>query len=311
MEPTLSACIDAARVRIMVALAFGSRRAKKNINWNAMKKIALILLVAAVLSGCAAQPFKNARANANLVKNGMTLAEATEILGMPPTHIDGDVAQWRRGNAQTYTGTAAGAIEFHLENGRIVDIPDGGIFGPAALEKVNKAWLKRYEAAHAEEEAKLAAEKAEKDRLDALSRKEREEKARLDAQARKEQEEKDRAQRLKEIAAELEAERKSTVTCKDSITCKKVFALAQIYVQQHSDQKIQVATDTIIETYNPTEDGKIAMVITKIPSAGTLEMVKITPSCQDKSGYFESLCRLKRTNIYRGFKPFIEKSLSM
>jgi len=89
-----------------------------------------------------------------------------------------------------------------------------------------------------------------------------------------------------------------------------VFALAQIYVRDNADQKIQVATDTIIETYNPTEDGKLGITVIKMPRAGTVEIVKITPSCKESSAS-ERYCRLKRTAIYRGFKPFVVKSLSM
>ena len=261
-----------------------------------MKKLILLAVVLAFLSGCAAQTYRTARANANMVKNGMTVAQAAGILGMPPTHTTDTLVQWRRGNAQVYTATPAGAIEFHLVDGKIVDVPPGGIFGPAALaERGRRLALEA-------EERRIAAEAADA------------EKAKRDAaaeQARKEKEEREEAQRVKDIAAELEAAEKSIVICRDGNTCKKVFALAQIYVQRHSDQKIQVATDTIIETYNPTEDGKVAIVVTKMPRAGSVEVVKISPSCKDDKGHYERLCRLQRTQIYQGFKPFIERSLSM
>ena len=267
-----------------------------------MKKLISFVMVVLMLTGCAAQTFRDAREKANLVKNGMTVAQATEVLGMPPTHVTSSVAQWRRGNAQAYLGNKLGAIELKLNNGRIFDIPEGGIFSPAGLEQVRLKWLARQ----AEEQERLKiveAEEAEKERLAALAYEKK-------ALADKEAQEKAKALRLKEIAEEIDAAGKSIVVCKDKISCNKVFALAQIYVQQNADQKIQVATDTIIETYNPTEDGKVAITVTKMPRAGTVEVVKITPSCKNEKGYAEELCRAKRTNIYRGFKPFIELSLS-
>ena len=264
-----------------------------------MKKIFLATIFCALLSGCAAQSYKTARANANSVKNGMTVAQVTEILGMGPTHIIGDRYQWRRGNAQMYTGAASGAIEFSVVEGRIVDVPDGGIFSPGALEKLNEERTKRYEL-----------ENAERARADAVATAEQAEKDRLAGEIRKAQEEKLQAERVREIAAELSAAEKSIIVCKDKTTCNKIFSLAQIYVQQNADQKIQVATDTIIETYNPTEGGKVAITVIKMPRAGTVEVVKITPSCKEEN-FFERSCRLKRTSIYQGFKPFIERSLSI
>lgn len=118
---------------------------------------------------------------------------------------------------------------------------------------------------------------------------------------------------VERVKAEVEMERLaaagSSVTCNDKATCLKVFALAQIYTNLNSDQKIQVATDTIIETYNPTDIGKVGITIIKTPQHGSTEVVSITPSCKedDLSG---SACRLRRTKIYTGFRSFIDEKLS-
>jgi hypothetical protein len=89
-----------------------------------------------------------------------------------------------------------------------------------------------------------------------------------------------------------------------------VFALAQIYLAQNSDQKIQVVTDTIVQTYNPTDNGKVGMSIVKMPGKGTKEIVEITASCKDSEFHsFASICRQTRTRIYCGFRPFIEAHL--
>lgn len=161
-----------------------------------MKKLLLIIISLAILSGCAAQTYRSARANANNVKNGMTVAEASQILGMQPTHALGDRVQWRRGNAQKYTGAHSGAIEFRVVDGRIVDVPDGGIFSPAALAKINAEWLRERQADDAAR-AQSDEEQAERDRIAAAER--------------KLQEEKDQEQRDKDIAAEVAARENAAV----------------------------------------------------------------------------------------------------
>lgn len=118
-------------------------------------------------------------------------------------------------------------------------------------------------------------------------------------------------ERERETADELAAAQQSTITCKSKAMCSKAFALAQIYVQQHSDQKIQVATDTIIDTYNPTAGGNVGITVTKTPRSGSTEVISIDPHCKTEGMYYESVCRLKRTSVYRGFRPFVEKSLAM
>lgn len=140
---------------------------------------------------------------------------------------------------------------------------------------------------------------------------EQSERSRLLAELQEKREAKEAEDRKREMADELAAAEHSTVTCKSKAACSKAFALAQIYVQQHSDQKIQVATDTIIDTYNPTEGGNVGITVTKVPRAGVTEVISITPHCKTDGRYYESVCRLKRTIVYRGFRSFVEKSLSM
>jgi hypothetical protein len=235
-----------------------------------MKRILMMFMLTATLVGCAASAYKQARASANLVKNGMTLAEVVQVLGMPPSIAKEDYVYWRRGTALEYDGTANGAIRFELANGVVINVPEGGIFNAKTAEEIRK-----------KRDAKRMAEYEEKQ---ALMR--------------------------SEEAALARAVADSAIVCSDRLTCGKVFALAQIYVREHSDMKIQVATDTIVETFNPTDDGKIGITIIKTPRSGSTEVVSITPNCKDKTGSFEEFCRSKRTTIYKGFRPFIESNLA-
>lgn len=249
---------------------------------NLMRNIFLAALLAAALAGCAATAYKQARANANQVTNGMNMAEVVQILGIPPSAETPEYAYWRRGNAQSYNGTAQGAIRFNFVDGKVVGVPEGGVFGETAAKQFQTAREKKQREEADAIMASIAAEKAQKATMVARER-----------------------------AAEEAAIPNSFYICGDKETCTKVFALAQIYVAQNADQKIQVATDTIIQTYNATETGNISMSVIKTPKQGSTEIVSVTPICKlGATPEIESYCRVKRTKIYAGFRPFVDSQLS-
>jgi hypothetical protein len=57
-------------------------------------------------------------------------------------------------------------------------------------------------------------------------------------------------------------------TCEGEADCKIKWEAAQLFVAKNSDQKIQVATDVLIETFNPTYSTNIAMRVMKEPLGG-------------------------------------------
>jgi len=115
-------------------------------------------------------------------------------------------------------------------------------------------------------------------------------------------------QAAKQAAAQ--AEKDAYVTCNDRTSCDKTFSLAQIYINSMASQKIQVATDTIIETYNPTEYGNIGMGAVKIPGKGSSAIVRVSVTCKvSDSGHFAKYCESKKLDIYNGFRPFVSKML--
>lgn len=119
-------------------------------------------------------------------------------------------------------------------------------------------------------------------------------------------------QRLEDelIIAVAQAEKNSYVPCKNKAICDKTFSLTQIYINSKSSQKIQVATDTIIETYNPTENGNIGMSAIKIPGKGSSAAIRLTVTCKvDDGEIYDKLCGLKKLEIYNGFRPFVNKML--
>jgi hypothetical protein len=249
-----------------------------------LKRYLIAVFIGLLLTGCASSAFRSARANANLVKNGMTVQEAVQVIGTPPSIRTATVLEWRHGTAQRYDATPNGAISFHVKNGVIVDVPEGGIFGPAARRLYAEEWS------------------AQRERNQALDREKQEKDAKAAAEAR--------ARIAAEIMAETSAANDAKVVCDLKTTCAKVFALAQIYIATETDQKIQVVTDSVIQTYNPTETGNVGASIIKMPQRGDRAVVSLSLTCKSSDlALSESLCRSKRTGLYNGFRPFIESRL--
>lgn len=105
-----------------------------------------------------------------------------------------------------------------------------------------------------------------------------------------------------EDALIADAARGSRFVCLTDSDCRKAFSLAQIFVSTKTDMKIQLATDTIIETYNPTETGKIGAKVIKMPGVGQSAEIVISISCKDcpKSRRWDSL------SVTKEFRPYIE-----
>jgi hypothetical protein len=237
----------------------------------------------------------------------MTVQKAVDLIGTPPTDQSATTIDWRHGNAQKYDGTQDGAISFHLKDGLIVDVPEGGIFSPQARRAFVTAWAAQRDqqaardAALNEAESKAAAEARAKHDAELAAQAERLRSKQIE----------DAVQAHAELKAEVEAATSAKLACNVKTTCAKVFALAQIYIATETDQKIQVVTDSVIQTYNPTEDGKVGASIIKMPQRGDGALVSLSLSCKS-SGFaaMESLCRKKNTRLYQGFLPFIETRLA-
>ena len=252
-------------------------------------------MMAAIFAGCAASSFRTARENANQVKNGMTIQEAETILGMPASDKGINKVRWRRGNAQRYDATPTGSVEYNVENGIIVGVPDGGVFGPQARQ----AYL-----------AKLAADQAAGLAANAADAAAKAAKKEASAKAEAVRQEREEAEAKEETIALLAAREQANIICRDKVSCTKMFALAQIFVTQNANQKIQVATDTVIQTYNPTEEGYIGASIIKMPGSGSNEKITLTLSCKSEEEAVAKMCRMEQTRIYKAFRPFIEKNLA-
>ena len=118
------------------------------------------------------------------------------------------------------------------------------------------------------------------------------------------------AEKAKLLAALIQAAKGARFSCNGKAECDKAFSLTQIYLSENSDMKIQVATDTIVETYNPTDSMKIGIKATKQPKKGDRSEIVLTANCKDESNAsFEEVCNNKLLPIYREFPDFIKKSI--
>jgi len=120
--------------------------------------------------------------------------------------------------------------------------------------------------------------------------------------------ERKRRQRLAELAS---AAQNARFTCQTKTECQKAFSLTQVFISDNADMKIQVATETIIETYNPTEMMKIGMKAVKIPRKGDSAEIIVTVTCRDEGNQSAGeVCNTKLLTIYRSYPTFVRSTLS-
>ena len=153
-------------------------------------------------------------------------------------------------------------------------------------------------------EAQKANEAQARKKTEAKEARDAEERRQRDLKQKKEEEEVRR-----KIAELLDAEKSAALACPDKTACDKAFSLTQIYLNQTADMKIQVATDTIVETYNPTEEGKLGLKAIRVPGKGASARIVLIASCKDEKGTYVEVCRQVKLRAYQGFRPFIDQML--
>jgi hypothetical protein len=105
--------------------------------------------------------------------------------------------------------------------------------------------------------------------------------------------------REKKMTQLLQAFKKANFLCNGSSNCKKAFSHTQIFINQNSDMKIQLATDTIISTYSPSELFSIGMKAVKEPGSGSQEFIQLTVACKSSNEASQSFCVTKQTLLYK------------
>lgn len=212
-------------------------------------------------------------ASANSVKNDVPLTNLIKMLGTPIVN-NGKEVVWANGRSLVWDGTRDGAVRFLIKDNKTYNVPNEGIISAAGRAQ----YLKEEAIRVAQEKENIAKDKADEQR---------------------------------ELLEEKAAASNAVAKCDGKTMCTKLFSLVQVFIHTNSSQKIQLVTDTIIETYNPTELGSIGMRAIKVPKSGDKEEVTLEVMCRENSQITssEKLCRLKRIDVYSRFKPYIDSKL--
>ena len=105
------------------------------------------------------------------------------------------------------------------------------------------------------------------------------------------------------------AENESFFDCETEGSCRKAFALAQIFVSDNADTKIQIATDSIVETYNPLRDGSVGLKVSKIPGKGHSAKIALKVACKVEINRQDEFCQDRAINLYKAFPQFMARSM--
>ncbi len=112
------------------------------------------------------------------------------------------------------------------------------------------------------------------------------------------------------LGALIHAQNNARFSCKGKTECDKAFSLTQIYLSNNADMKIQIATDTIIETFNPTDSMKLGIKAMKVPLKGDSSEIVLTVTCRDeKWDLYIEVCNKQLLRVYRDFPDFVQKSI--
>lgn len=110
----------------------------------------------------------------------------------------------------------------------------------------------------------------------------------------------------------LAARAAARILCIEREQCDRAFGMAEVFVSQNSDMKIQVSTSSVIETYNATEKGNLALKVLRTPSPSNLSEISLGAICRtDGDSNYTELCELRLLAAYTGFKdallPFAKR----
>ena len=89
--------------------------------------------------------------------------------------------------------------------------------------------------------------------------------------------------------------------CYDEMDCRNKWSAAQIWVARNCRMKIQIVTDTIIETYGPPEySTKLAATVIKEPVGNGRYQIIISTWCDNFQCYPDALQSALHFNQYVG-----------
>jgi hypothetical protein len=106
--------------------------------------------------------------------------------------------------------------------------------------------------------------------------------------------------------ASIVAAANEPLVCESPEQCSLYWRRAQAWVAQNSRYKIQIATDTIIETYSPPQAAvHRAFRILRIPGNGKTERITIASGCANIFG-----CSTTEAQSAAAFKQYVRSGAS-
>lgn len=100
------------------------------------------------------------------------------------------------------------------------------------------------------------------------------------------------------------AEYNTPIDCDGAEECGLLWRRAQAWVVQNSGFKIQIATDAIVETYNPpTYSTRWAFRITRTPITKTRERIQVEPNCGEVP-----LCSRRKDSMVAAFNAYLRSA---
>lgn len=192
-------------------------------------------------------------------------------------------------------GCRKSAASFPTAIGKLIDLignsPDyASLFQLTDAEQAN--WLTRVAEANekarkeAEERlAKIAADKLARDAIEAAELAE-----------------------VQQVFQKLaEVERKARTVCTDKPDCERKFALTQIFISERADMKIQLATDSVIETFNPTETFKVGAKAIKMPMKANTSEIRISFNCKpsEGAGRKSPVCERSKISLFESYVKYM------
>jgi hypothetical protein len=109
------------------------------------------------------------------------------------------------------------------------------------------------------------------------------------------------------LTQSAEAKRHAIWRCKGAAACDKAMTSAQDFVVLNSNMRIQIATDTRIETYRPIEIGHLGMTVVKSPGNGDEAELQLTVTC--RVGVLRKLCPASEARVYAAFPVFMQSTV--
>ncbi|MGC2166277.1 MAG: hypothetical protein WA632_09715, partial [Gallionella sp.] len=132
------------------------------------------------------------------------------------------------------------------------------------------------------------------------------------------------------IDQEKAAEQKAIVNCRNRAHCNRLFSLTLSYIASETGKKIEVVSDTIIQSPEPTDIGDIGMVAKLTPGSGNTANIRLSVTCKPfgsdtivnnlkseteaweklkrKMKKSKAACLAKKLSVYTDFRSFVDEN---